>query len=64
MPLAYSAATARETGAVVLTFAADPNAAPFYRAMGAEWVREEETTRPGWVLQYFRYPLEDDPTDG
>ncbi len=58
----HAVATAREKGAVVLTFAADPNAAPFYRAMGAEWVREEETTRPGWILQYFRYPLTDEPS--
>ena len=48
---------AREMGAEELTFAADPKAAPFYRAMGAEWVREEETTRPGWNLQWFRFPL-------
>lgn len=58
----HAVATAQEMGAELLSFAADPNAAPFYRAMGAEWVREEETSRPGWVLQYFRYPLQDDPT--
>ena len=51
--------TARAMGAVELTFAADPNAAPFYRAMGAEWLREEATTRPGWNLQMFRFPLGD-----
>jgi GNAT superfamily N-acetyltransferase len=55
----HAVATARQTGAEVMTFAADPNAAPFYRAMGAEWVREEETTRPGWNLQWFRYRLDD-----
>lgn len=53
----HSVATAREMGAEVLTFAADPNAAPFYLAMGAEWVREEETSRRGWNLQMFRFPL-------
>lgn len=53
----HAVATARELGARELTFAADPNAAPFYRAMGAEWIREEETTRPGWNLQMFRFPI-------
>ncbi len=49
--------TARATGATSLDFFADPNAAPFYRAMGATWVEEVKTTRPGWNLQYFRYDL-------
>ena len=49
--------TARGLGATELTFAADPNAAPFYRAMGAIWTSEEATTRDGWNLQMFRYPL-------
>ena len=57
----HAIATARSMGATALTFFADPNAAPFYRAMGAEWVREEVTTRPGWNLQVFRFPL--DTTD-
>ena len=46
-------------GATVLTFAADPNAAPFYRAMGAEWLREEPTSRYGWALQIFRFRIPD-----
>jgi N-acetylglutamate synthase-like GNAT family acetyltransferase len=53
----HAAATARELGAEVMTFAADPHAAPFYRAMGAEWTHEEPTSRPGWTLQMFRYSL-------
>ena len=36
---------------------ADPNAAPFYTAMGCEWLGEETTTRPGWNLQTFRYRI-------
>jgi GNAT superfamily N-acetyltransferase len=52
--------TARQMGIAVLMLDADPNAAAFYRAMGAEWLREEETTRPGWNLQVFRYRLTDD----
>lgn len=50
---------AREMGATKLTLAADPNAAPFYRAMGAEWLREEETTWPGWKLQFFTFALDE-----
>ncbi|MFN8592525.1 MAG: GNAT family N-acetyltransferase [Thermomicrobiales bacterium] len=53
----HAVATARHLGATVLTFAADPNAAPFYRAMGAEWTHEEPTSRPGWALQMFRFPI-------
>ena len=63
----HAVATARALGATTLEFAADPNAAPFYRAMGAEWTHEETTTRPGWNLQFFRFPIPptdrpDDPT--
>ena len=53
----HAVATASDLGANVLTFAADPHAAPFYRAMGAQWTHEEPTSRPGWALQMFRYPL-------
>ncbi len=53
----HAVATARALGATELAFAADPNAAPFYRAMGATWIRQETTTRPGWNLQFFRFPI-------
>jgi GNAT superfamily N-acetyltransferase len=53
--------TARELGAGELLLDADPNAAPFYRAMGAEWLREIETSWPGWRLQVFRFQV---PTKG
>ncbi len=53
----HAIAAARSLGVTTLIFAADPNAAPFYRAMGATWLREESTSRPGWNLQMFRYPL-------
>jgi GNAT superfamily N-acetyltransferase len=53
----HAVATARDMGASVLTLASDPNAAPFYRAMGAAWVGEEPTSRPGWALQMFRFCL-------
>jgi GNAT superfamily N-acetyltransferase len=53
----HAMATARAMGATDLWLDGDPNAAPFYRAMGAEWVREIETTWPGWFLQVFRVDL-------
>ena len=56
----HAVATARDLGATALDFAADPNAAPFYRAMGAIWEREETTDRPGWNLQFFRFPITPD----
>jgi GNAT superfamily N-acetyltransferase len=55
----HAVETARAMGATVLTFAADPNAAPFYRAMAAEWLREEPTSWPGWALQIFRFRIPD-----
>jgi GNAT superfamily N-acetyltransferase len=53
----HAVATARDLGVEVLTLASDPNAAPFYRAMGAQWTHEEPTSRPGWSLQMFRFPI-------
>jgi len=53
----HAVSTARDLGAEVLVLASDPNAAPFYRAMGAEWTGEEPTSRPGWSLQMFRFPI-------
>jgi GNAT superfamily N-acetyltransferase len=53
----HAVATAREMGIPELMLDADPNAAPFYRAMGCEWLREETTTRPGWNLHVFRFRI-------
>jgi GNAT superfamily N-acetyltransferase len=53
----HAIATARELGVDVLLLDADPNAAPFYRAMGAEWLGEESTSREGWNLQVFRFRI-------
>lgn len=63
-PWRHAVATARAMGATILTLYSDPNAAPFYRAMGAEWVREVPTSRPGWVLQVFRFPVPPAVADG
>lgn len=54
----HAIATATWLKVQKLDFYADPNAAPFYRAMGAVWVGEEETSRPGWNLQIFEVPLD------
>ncbi len=54
----HATATAKWLRVKKLDFYADPNAAPFYRAMGAVWVGEEETSRPGWNLQIFDVFLE------
>jgi GNAT superfamily N-acetyltransferase len=54
----HAVATARAAGADVLLIDADPHAAPFYRAMGAQWVGETVTTWPDWKLQHFRFPLQ------
>ena len=60
----HAVVTARKMGASVLTWYSDPNAAPFYRAMGAEWIGEEPTSRAGWALQMFRFCLPTVATDG
>jgi GNAT superfamily N-acetyltransferase len=54
----HAIATARWLNVQQLDFYADPNAASFYRAMGAVWISEEETSRPGWNLQFFKVDLE------
>ncbi len=53
----HAIATAKWLNVQKLDFYADPNAAPFYRAMGAVWIGEEETSRPGWNLQFFEVPM-------
>jgi GNAT superfamily N-acetyltransferase len=49
--------TARAAGAERIIWGSDPNAAPFYRAMGAIHTGEERDVFPGWHLQLFRYDL-------
>ena len=54
----HATMTAHDMGATVMRIEADPNAAAFYRAMGAEWIGEIETSWPDWRLQVLRYELE------
>ena len=53
----HAMATARERGHASVMIEADPNAAPFYAAMGSTWLAEHEMSWPGWKLQEFRYDL-------
>jgi GNAT superfamily N-acetyltransferase len=53
----HAVATARDLGITELLLDADPNAAPFYRAMGCTWLGEQATTWPGWNLQLFRFTI-------
>jgi len=55
-------ATAREAGARWVEWGSDPNAAPFYRAMGATWTGEQRDIFPGWHLQLFRYDFSRGPS--
>ncbi len=49
--------TSRNLGHDSFVIGSDPNAAPFYRAMGAEWYAEKPTPSPEWTVQMFRYLL-------
>lgn len=49
--------TARRLGYEYLLIGSDPNAAPFYAAMGAEWLEEKPTGNPDWTVQMFRYGI-------
>lgn len=53
----HAIATAKWLQVQKLDFYADPNAGPFYRAMGAIWLGEEETDWPGWNIQMFEVDL-------
>ncbi len=53
----HAVETARQFGADALVLDADPHAAPFYRAMGAEYIGEKTTPKPDWTLHSFRYDL-------
>jgi GNAT superfamily N-acetyltransferase len=51
--------TARELDAPEFIIGADPNAASFYEAMGAEWFAAKPTEEPTWTVQMYRYILRD-----
>jgi GNAT superfamily N-acetyltransferase len=53
----HAIGSAGAMGAARLSLYSDPNAAGFYLAMGARWMREQATTWPGWNLQVFEFTL-------
>lgn len=53
----YAVQTARELGVSEFIIGADPNAAPFYEAMGAQWYAAKPTEEPTWTVQMYRFTL-------
>ncbi|WP_251142170.1 GNAT family N-acetyltransferase, partial [Streptomyces sp. McG2] len=53
----HAVRTARASGHEELIIGSDPNAAPFYAAMGAVEYATKPTPEPTWTLHMFRYPL-------
>lgn len=49
--------TARELGVSEFIIGADPNAAPFYKSMGARWYASSPTEEPTWTVQMYRFTL-------
>lgn len=49
--------TARDLGRSEFVIGSDPNAAPFYAAMGAVWYEEKPTDEPTWTVQMYRYVI-------
>lgn len=56
----HAVETARSLGHDSFVIGSDPNAAPFYRAMGAKWYAEKPTASPDWTVQMFRYRIPPD----
>lgn len=48
---------ARKLGQTGFVIGSDPNAAGFYKAMGATWYAERPTAEPDWTVQMFRYTI-------
>lgn len=53
----HAVSVARELGRTDFVIGSDPNAADFYRAMGATWYAEKPTAEPRWTVQMFRYQI-------
>ena len=53
----HAVQTARGLGASEFVIGADPNAAPFYEAMGAEWYAARPTEEPTWTVQMYRFTV-------
>ncbi|HEX6444567.1 MAG TPA: GNAT family N-acetyltransferase [Streptosporangiales bacterium] len=53
----HAVGTARELGRSEFVIGSDPNAAPFYAAMGAVWYASKPTDEPTWTVQMYRYVI-------
>jgi len=53
----HAVQTARDLGVSEFVIGSDPNAAPFYEAMGARWYAAKPTEEPTWTVQMYRYTL-------
>ncbi|MFD8887297.1 GNAT family N-acetyltransferase [Streptomyces erythrochromogenes] len=53
----HAVQTASELGRSEFIVASDPNAAPFYAAMGAVQYATKPTAEPSWTLHMFRYTV-------
>ncbi|MGW7179107.1 GNAT family N-acetyltransferase [Streptomyces xanthophaeus] len=53
----HAVRTAHELGRSEFVIASDPNAAPFYAAMGAVQYATKPTAEPTWTLHLFRYTV-------
>ncbi|GAB3742502.1 GNAT family N-acetyltransferase [Microlunatus parietis] len=53
----HAVQTARELGVSEFRIAADPNAGPFYEAMGARWYGSRPTQEPTWTIQLYRFSV-------
>lgn len=53
----HAVQTAREAGVAEFRIGADPNAAPFYEAMGARWYGSQPTAEPTWTIQLYRFSV-------
>ncbi len=57
----HAVQTARDLGVSEFVIGADPNAAPFYEAMGATWYAAQPTEEPTWTVQMYRFTLPGQP---
>lgn len=53
----HAVGTVLDLGRSDFIIGADPNAAPFYESMGAEWYASEPTEEPTWTVQMYRFRI-------
>jgi GNAT superfamily N-acetyltransferase len=55
----HAVRTALDLGRSTFIIGSDPNAAPFYEAMGATWYASKPTDEPTWTIQMYRFTIDD-----